>query len=260
MNASRTISRLLQAPWEHFPVVSSTNAVIARMNPDEMPNGFTCSADRQEAGKGRKTRTWCSPIGGLYFSVLLKPSRPPADWGLFPLMIANAAANAIEQTCSGAHIGLKWPNDLILNKRKVGGILCESTIGTAPRIIAGIGINVFLNKSALPARLIYPATSLAAESVAPESIQALAETLRRQIFQHFIAWEDEPESVIQQWTQRSVTRNRNIQISNGRDLIRGWDRGIDGNGNLRLESGGIILRFSAGDIVNLKGETDDIRS
>jgi len=132
----------------------------------EVEHGTVVAADSQTAGRGRLSRTWFSPSGtNLYCSVILRTARPPerlTEWlSWLPLITALAAAEAIEQV-SSIHVSVKWPNDLLISERKVGGILCESGTGTrsGPFQIIGIGINVNGDHDDWPTDLRDSATSI----------------------------------------------------------------------------------------------------
>jgi BirA family biotin operon repressor/biotin-[acetyl-CoA-carboxylase] ligase len=129
-------------------------------------HGTVVAADSQTAGRGRLSRTWFSPSGAnLYCSVILRTARPPerlTEWlSWLPLVAALAAAEAIEQI-SPIHVSVKWPNDLLISERKVGGILCESGTGmrSGPFQIIGIGINVNGDQNDWPTDLRDSATSI----------------------------------------------------------------------------------------------------
>ena len=145
----------------------STNERVLALARDGAPAWTAVVADSQTAGRGRGGRAWASPPGvALYFSVLLRPALAPDALPLATLAAGIAVAEAVRER-TGLPAGLKWPNDLLVNGRKAAGILCEAEAGAggAPAAIAaGIGINVNTPAGALPARPIFPATSLAAEA------------------------------------------------------------------------------------------------
>ena len=124
--------------------VTSTNAEARSLAVSGAPEGAVVIAESQTAGRGRLGRRWSSPAGrGLLFSVLLRPTLPMSDVHLLTLVVGCAAAQAIEST-TGVPTSIKWPNDLFLGDRKVGGILMEiaGEQDEVDWVIAGIGINV----------------------------------------------------------------------------------------------------------------------
>ena len=151
---------------ELFDCLPSTNREAVQLAQAEVEHGTVVVADSQTAGRGRLSRTWFSPPGAnLYCSIILRTARPPerlTEWlSWLPLISALAAAEAIEQV-SSVHVSVKWPNDLLISERKVGGILCESGTGTRsdPFQIIGIGINVNVDQDDWPVDLRDSATSI----------------------------------------------------------------------------------------------------
>jgi BirA family transcriptional regulator, biotin operon repressor / biotin---[acetyl-CoA-carboxylase] ligase len=166
-----TIHSTLSTTWlgrriELFDSLPSTNREAVQLAQAEVEHGTVVAADSQTAGRGRLSRTWFSPPGAnLYCSVILRAARPPerlTEWlSWLPLISALAAAEAIEQV-SSLHVSVKWPNDLLISERKVGGILCESGAGmrSDPFQIIGIGINVNGERDDWPDDLRSVATSI----------------------------------------------------------------------------------------------------
>ena len=166
-----TIHSTLSTTWlgrriELFNSLPSTNREAVQLAQAEVEHGTVVAADSQTAGRGRLSRTWFSPSGtNLYCSVILRTARPPerlTEWlSWLPLVTGLAAAEAIEQV-SSIHASVKWPNDLLISERKVGGILCESGTGTrsGPFQIIGVGINVNGDHDDWPADLRDSATSI----------------------------------------------------------------------------------------------------
>ena len=148
-----TINSTLATMWlgrrlELFDCLTSTNREAVQLAQADVEHGTVVVAESQTAGRGRLSRTWFSPPDvNLYCSIILRTGRPPerlTEWlSWLPLVSALATAEAIEQV-SSTHVSVKWPNDLLISERKVGGILCESGTGTGsdPFQIIGIGINV----------------------------------------------------------------------------------------------------------------------
>lgn len=99
-------------------------------------SGTAVVAKSQSRGRGRAGRSFESPVGGLYLSVVLRPTRPAAEWSLLPLL----AGVVVTRFVPGS--SLKWPNDVLVGEKKAGGILVESVWGAAPFAVVGIGLNV----------------------------------------------------------------------------------------------------------------------
>lgn len=118
----------------------STNDEARALALDGAPEGAAVLARRQSAGRGRAGRTFLSPEGGLYLSVVLRPVAPPHQWGILPLAAGLAVVD--ELRARGVEAALKWPNDVMLREDKVGGILVESRMGAPPFAVVGIGLNL----------------------------------------------------------------------------------------------------------------------
>ena len=169
-----TIYSTLATTWvgrriELFDCLPSTNREAVQLAQADVEHGTVVVAESQTAGRGRLSRTWFSPPGiNLYCSIILRTARSPerlTEWlSWLPLVSALAAAEAIEQV-SSIHVSVKWPNDLLISERKVGGILCESGAGSRsdPFQIIGIGINVNGGQDDWPADLRDSATSILQE-------------------------------------------------------------------------------------------------
>jgi len=142
-----------------FPVVGSTMDLLHELAAAGAAAGTVVLAGEQTSGRGSRGRTWRSGPGGLWLSALYRP-RAPAGVALLSLRVGLAVAAAIEAAGRGLHVAIKWPNDLMLDDRKVGGILCEARwqgeeLGW---IVAGLGLNV---RNTLPPELPATTTRLA---------------------------------------------------------------------------------------------------
>lgn len=145
-----------------FRSVGSTNDVAKELADRGAPSGTAVIADEQSAGRGRGGRRWASPSGlGAWLSVVLRAddaATPP----LVPLVAGMAAARALDAWLPPPGAGVKWPNDLLVGGRKIGGILCESAWGEAglAYVVAGVGVNVLQGEDDFPADLRGAATSI----------------------------------------------------------------------------------------------------
>jgi len=160
-----------------FEAVDSTNRVAMEMASSGMPGGIVIFAEAQRAGRGRRGRAWFSPPGvNLYLSFFLTPYDPPETFPLFSFAAALAVVMAIRETM-GLSAQIKWPNDVLLDGKKVAGVLLESATrreGNAP-LIVGIGINV--NAMNFPPEIAAQATSLQQATGRPVDRNAVARTL-----------------------------------------------------------------------------------
>ncbi len=126
----------------HHAEIGSTNDDAAAWAQDGAPHGALVTADAQLAGRGRFGRTWHSPAGAhVYASCVLRPETADGRWSALGLAVGVGLREGLSTWCE--EIGLKWPNDLLVDGRKLAGILCEAKwIGSAPQIVVGFGINV----------------------------------------------------------------------------------------------------------------------
>ena len=143
-----------------YEETDSTNIRIKKLAEEGAAEGTVAWADYQSAGKGRRGRSWESPAGSnLYFSILLRPEVTPEKAPMLTLVMAYSAAKAVEEV-TGLQAQIKWPNDLVLNKKKICGILTEMHLSGCQidHVIVGVGINV--NVTEFPEELLDKATSL----------------------------------------------------------------------------------------------------
>jgi BirA family biotin operon repressor/biotin-[acetyl-CoA-carboxylase] ligase len=132
----------LAGPLLAFASLGSTQAVARRLAAAGTPEGTVVLADHQGAGRGQRGRVWLAPPGAaLLFSCVLRPAAPPARWPELTLAAAGAVAEAVREVTGVAAV-VKWPNDVVVDARKLAGVLAEGVVGPASFVILGIGINV----------------------------------------------------------------------------------------------------------------------
>lgn len=244
------VARYLPAdsPW-HLDVrqcVDSTNTRMKSMAAD-LPAGTVLIAEQQTAGRGRMTRSFFSPPHcGLYVSMLLRPELSAADGLLFTPAAAVAAAEAIEEVC-GFSVGIKWVNDLLLNGRKVGGILTESTLtgeGRLSAVIVGIGINVYAPDKGYPEELESVAAPLFAacdgEDIRPRLCAALL-TRCEDIFSCLPGTD-----FLAEYRRRLLVLGREVTLFPGGERV--FAEGIDDRCRLTVrDAGGVCRTVSSGE-------------
>lgn len=214
----------------------STNDDARELALSGAPHGTAVLAARQTQGRGRAGRAWASPEGNLYLSVLLRPRLPPHKWALLPLAVGSAVVGRLRE--EGFHADLKWPNDVLLEGRKVGGVLMESRIGPDPFLVVGLGLN--LREPPVP-----DATALARHGRPPER-RALAEALRQRVVEALDRLEKEgPAPTLAEVRARCVTLGRRVAWEDGTG--RAVDVAEDGSLVVEREEGGRAL-VVAGDV------------
>ncbi|HUW78988.1 MAG TPA: biotin--[acetyl-CoA-carboxylase] ligase [Candidatus Nanopelagicaceae bacterium] len=239
--------------WRHFELAArtgSTNAdLIAGAGAQAYPLGTVLVAEEQYAGRGRLDRAWQAPArSGLAVSVLIaNPDRLEAT--LLPLLVGVAAIRALRNgdwLSQPEHAGLKWPNDIMVGERKVGGILTHQiSIRGSRAIVAGLGLNVSLRSEELPTP---NATSLLLEGATEQSRATYLISYLSELEDLLIA--ADTDSLLAEYTQLSATigRNVNIEFPGGRKH-QGFATDIDPSGSLVLSDGVIV---SAGDVIHLR--------
>ncbi|HXC67234.1 MAG TPA: biotin--[acetyl-CoA-carboxylase] ligase [Nitrospiraceae bacterium] len=242
-----TIHSTLSTIWlgrriELFDSLPSTNREAAQLAQAEVEHGTVVVADSQTAGRGRLSRIWFSPPGAnLYCSIILRTARPSerlTEWlSWLPLISALAAAEAIEQV-SSLHVSVKWPNDLLISERKVGGILCESGTGIRSDSfqIIGIGINVNVDHDDWPTELRDSATSIWQErKIVVDRNRLLAQLLLEleQCLDELVVHGTNRLALA--YHQRCSTIGITVQatLANG-DVVLGLAEGIGQDGSLRV--------------------------
>jgi BirA family biotin operon repressor/biotin-[acetyl-CoA-carboxylase] ligase len=229
--------------------VASTNDLLHTLAARGAGEGTVVVAREQTAGRGRLGRMWASPRGGLWFSVLLRPS-DPADARL-GLMVAVGVAEAL-RTVSGADVRIKWPNDLVLAGRKVGGILVEVR---PPWAIVGIGVNVNVDPLDLPIEVRERATSLAAVSGRECDLADVLAGVLDGVDEVYAAYgSGTVEDVLERWRDLNITLGRFVEVRAGDRVVEGTALDIDGDGALLVAGpDGQAARVLSGDVTILAG-------
>jgi len=212
--------------------------------------GTVIIAGTQTAGKGRIGRSWLSPEGSLAMSVILKP--PLKNLPHLVMIAALAVVGAIKQV-SGLDAAIKWPNDVLINGKKVCGILIETEVaeGKVNYADIGIGINVNFNAGDLP-EIADIATSLSHESYKEISVVQLAAALMDELERLYLAARD-GIPVHREWQQRMETLGKRVKVDTGRTIEHGVAETVTENGNLVLRrDDGNLVEIGAGDVTVIK--------
>jgi BirA family biotin operon repressor/biotin-[acetyl-CoA-carboxylase] ligase len=248
--ASRGGPRLPAVEW-HDELVSTSDRLkdLAR---SAAPEWTAILADRQTGGRGREGRTWQSPAGGLYLSVLLRPSGECAR--LVPLTAGVAVAEAVDSF--GITGELKWPNDVLVSGRKLAGILAEaSSAGAAVEwVVLGIGVNVALEPERLPEGLRASVTSLHAEGAKAAGTVAVAAAVLARLAVWYDALREAPSRVVAEWRTRAVPWwGTRVEVRSGASVLRGRLVAVDDDGALVIEQdGGDRRRLVSGEVSRLR--------
>jgi BirA family biotin operon repressor/biotin-[acetyl-CoA-carboxylase] ligase len=218
----------------------STNAVVAARARDGEPAGLVVVTEHQTAGRGRLDRTWVSPPrAGLTLSVLLRPDLPPAQWPWLPLLTGLAVATAVREQCEQGAV-LKWPNDVLVDGRKVCGVLAEVVGPDA--VVVGIGLNVTTRADELPPS---GATSLrlaGAETTDRDTLlRAVLRALRRELA--------DVDGARERYRELCSTVGLAVRVElPGRDPMVGTAETVDDAGRLVVDG----VAYGAGDVVHVR--------
>jgi BirA family biotin operon repressor/biotin-[acetyl-CoA-carboxylase] ligase len=240
--------------WREIRVVgtaASTNADAAAAARAGEAEGLVIIAEQQSAGRGRLDRTWSSPArAGVLMSALLRPTVGVAAWPLIPLLSGLAVVEAMEGVAQ-VEATLKWPNDVLLDDKKLGGILVERVDDA---VIVGIGLNVSTRAAELP---VESATSLALAGGATDR-EIIVKEMLRALARRYLAWLDtggSSTSVIPAYRERCETIGRQVELQlPGGDVVRGVATGVDDSGRLvvRDEATGADHSWLVGDVTHVR--------
>ncbi|HEY7889783.1 MAG TPA: biotin--[acetyl-CoA-carboxylase] ligase [Steroidobacteraceae bacterium] len=247
--ADRAHVRSIETAW----TVDSTNSVLlARPNPP-FDGCDVLLAEYQTAGRGRRGRAWLAPPGGSICQSLAWAFREvPQDLGALGLVIGVCALRALREL-GLENARLKWPNDIVIDDRKLGGILIELRAESAgpASVVIGIGLNVALGAKVLEAigeTGAFPIDLVTAGLTQP-SRNALAAALVTQIVRGLLVFEKEGlRPFAEEWRSADALRGRQIDVHTMEGVARGLARGIDLHGALVVETPHGVRRFISGDV------------
>ncbi|CAM4319852.1 biotin--[acetyl-CoA-carboxylase] ligase [Paenibacillus xylanexedens] len=216
----------------------STQGDVLKLAEQGQAEGAVVIAEEQTGGRGRFGRQWFSPPGkGIWMSVLLRPDLPLQHTPQLTLLTGVAVCRAV-RACSGADAGIKWPNDVLIDGRKVCGILLESTVEDheVRYCIAGIGVDVNFDPEDYPEDLTTIATSLKMETGQSVDRTKLTAAILTELEQLYFLYQKEGFGVISAlWEALSVSMNREITVTNPHGVIEGKAIGLDPSGALVVE-------------------------
>ena len=234
----------------HFPTIDSTNTYALEQVRQGAPHGSFYVADEQTAGRGRSDHAWHSQAGeGLYLSVLLRPEIATAELIWLPLLAGLAAHRAIHEVTALA-VDLRWPNDLLIESRKTGGILVEAQTESDRAIAAVIGIGINLHQQRFPSGLATEPTSLDLETGRFTSRQDLLIALLRLLHAELTALPQQAArtaipariAAISTWVQ-----GRRVEV-HGPQPCSGITDGLDSHGFLRVRTASGLVTVTTGGI------------
>jgi BirA family transcriptional regulator, biotin operon repressor / biotin---[acetyl-CoA-carboxylase] ligase len=222
-------------PHRHFAQVDSTNTRARELAADGAPGGIVVTTDEQSEGRGRQGRSWTAPPGkALLYSAILRPL--DERHLLLPLAVPLAVCEAAEELEAGIECGVKWPNDVQVEGRKLAGVLIEARPQDGWAVI-GVGLNLAIETSEFPPELRETATSLTGAAV-----DSAREALDRRLGE----WVEADEGkILAAWRRRDALRGRKVAWDGG----SGVADGIDDRGYLVVVApGGDRVVLGAGEV------------
>lgn len=249
------LERIRRTKWagqeiNYFPVVDSTNTRAKQLAEEGCPHGTLVIAERQDAGRGRRGRSWECPEGaGIFMTLVLKPDINPNHASMLTLVAALAVSAAITKK-TGKQAGIKWPNDIVMDGKKICGILTEMgmSAGRMSYIAAGIGINV--QNTEFPEEIADRATSLYLETNKHFDRAELIEEILEQ-FEHYYAVFTKTENLsglVEEYNAHLVNRNRMVRVLDEKEPFEGTAEGITPQGELVVATGEGRKLVSAGEV------------
>lgn len=240
-----------------FDTLGSTNTEALEQARAGAPEGLCIVARRQTAGRGRYGRTWVSAKdAGLYFSIVLRPKLETQFLPLITLMAGIAVHDMLRDY--GLNPDIKWVNDILIDERKISGILAE-TAETDHGLAVVVGVGVNLTSSNFPPEIAAAATSIEEAAGLRITSEEAAATLTK-FLSHFCDVLSRPEgtaAIVEEWKQRSTYfSGKPVRVVTGNETVTGTTDGLEPNGALRVRlPGGGVTIIQAGDVERLRAET-----
>jgi BirA family biotin operon repressor/biotin-[acetyl-CoA-carboxylase] ligase len=217
-------------------VISSTNDVVMQRLAESRSSQILCAAEMQTAGKGRRGRRWVSPFGSnIYLTYGRFVRRNLSGFGGLSLVVGMLAVDVL-RSMGLQNVGLKWPNDIMLDGGKLGGILLELRASEARGIglVAGVGLNLSL-KAEEASSIDQPWSAISSQLAMPRNI--LLGRLGGMMVNVIQAFEDVGfDSFVDKWGEYNLYAGQQINVIRGSEIISGVDNGVDRDGNLLLRT------------------------
>lgn len=250
-------SSLIGRPLYFYHTVESTNDIAYKMAKDGYPEGTAIIADLQEKGRGRMGRRWQSPPGvNIYTSLILRPPISPLKAPQITFVSAIAVAETIKGFCPGLSPKIKWPNDILINYKKVSGILTEmnSEMDRVDFIISGIGVNVNMTEDMFLEDLRGIATSIKIETGITIDRVAFLKRLFIEFERQYIRYLNEGFTpILESWRSFSCLDGKEVEVIQFEERLKGVVQGVDDEGALLLKDlTGRISRVISGDVIVVK--------
>ena len=244
------------ADWPPGWRVERRGAVVSTMDEAQdlavagAPDRTVVVAETQTGGRGRQVRGWASPPGNLYLTMLLRPQVGAAQAAELTFIAALSLAESLDSVLDSSRVTLKWPNDVLLDGRKVSGILLQSSLGRGGQvesIVIGMGLNLVSH----PPDATYPATDLATAG-APMTVETALAGLLGRMDHHYRRWRADGFTEIRShWLARAHGLGDPIAVRLDTDRVDGVFAGLDASGALEvIRPDGSLCCITAGDVLD----------
>ncbi|MBU0709824.1 MAG: biotin--[acetyl-CoA-carboxylase] ligase [Candidatus Omnitrophica bacterium] len=236
----------------YFDSLASTMDMAMQLGMKKAPEGTLVLAEYQTRGWGRLGRNWSSPrYKGIYLSLILRPKMLPERASILTLLCAVSICEAIKAAC-GLDTQIKWPNDILIDNKKLGGILTELTASTdeIKFMAVGVGLNINNDKKSL----VPQATSLKEKKgEVINRVHLLQEILRRIESNYLLFQKKGADFFIEKWRKQSITLGKRIKVQCHKKIIEGVAQDIDTDGGLLIRNdSGVIQKIMAGDVIHCR--------
>ena len=232
---------------QYYPKLDSTNTKAWELISKNIENGTVVITDNQTKGRGRQSNKWISIQGrSLTFSIIMYPNALSNQINLYSLIAGLAITDCLIEY--DIHAQLKWPNDILINGKKIGGILCESKIsgGKIKSIVIGIGLNVNEEVTDLPVELRNKATSLQIENGKRYQLEILLANILNQL-EHRI--QDKNNIQLSDWGKRCAHLNQRVTFHSDNETISGVFKGLTSSGQAIIVINNEEVIFNSGEII-----------
>ena len=250
-------TKLIGQKVYYFDSIDSTQNQALKIANEPENNGAVIIAATQTGGKGRTGRKWISPKGGIWFSIILHPKFDISITTLFPIASSLALSKAIENTFEITP-ELKWPNDLTIKSKKIAGILVDAAFESnkIESLVLGVGINFNVDIKAIKKTLkdtpnFYGVSSLSEQNKKVKPIQLVQNFFVELEKIYELLNKKQTKKIILEWTKRSSTLGKNVEINTTDGKIKGKATKIDEDGALIISNKSKTYKVIAGDVIHL---------
>jgi BirA family biotin operon repressor/biotin-[acetyl-CoA-carboxylase] ligase len=255
MKIRHSKTKVIGRETHHFTEVTSTNDIAKKFVTMKAREGTVVIADTQTSGKGRLGRGWLSPKGGIWFSIILRPEVKAKDTFKMTFLTAVAIAKTIKKMFK-LNAEIEWPNDVLINGKKVCGILTETSIrgDAVDSVIVGVGINVNVDINFFPKDLKKTVTTLAAEVNSEVDREKFLSKLLTELEVYYKMFkENRFDSILEEWKQLNRFFGANAEVVSFDEKITGQAVNVDQNGALVIRlADGTTRKVFSGDVTLLQ--------